>query len=52
MPLLEMRNICKAFSGVYANENINLKVNKGEIHARRERHGAAALLPGAEHDGG
>jgi len=40
MPLLEMRNICKAFSGVYANENINLKVNKGEIHALLGENGA------------
>ena len=24
MSLLQMKNICKSFSGVYANENINL----------------------------
>ena len=40
MPLLEMRNICKAFSGVYANENISLCVNKGEIHALLGENGA------------
>ena len=30
---VKMKNICKSFSGVYANENINLAVEKGEIHA-------------------
>lgn len=40
MPLLEMRNICKAFSGVYANENISLRVEKGEIHALLGENGA------------
>ena len=33
MPLLQMKHICKSFSGVYANEDINLTVEKGEIHA-------------------
>lgn len=37
MPLLEMKHICKSFSGVYANENISLTVEKGEIHALLEK---------------
>ncbi len=40
MSLLEMRNICKSFSGVYANENISLTVEKGEIHALLGENGA------------
>lgn len=31
--LLEMRNITKTFPGVKALDNVNLKVEKGEIHA-------------------
>ncbi len=30
-PLLDVRNVSKAFGGVIANRNISLKVNKGEI---------------------
>ena len=30
MSLLQMKHICKSFSGVYANEDINLTVEKGE----------------------
>ena len=33
MAILEMKHISKAFSGVYANEDIDLAVEKGEIHA-------------------
>lgn len=40
MPLLEMKHICKSFSGVYANENISLTVEKGEIHALLGENGA------------
>ena len=40
MSLLQMKNICKSFSGVYANENINLTVEKGEIHALLGENGA------------
>ena len=40
MPLLEMRNISKAFNGVYANENISLSVDQGEIHALLGENGA------------
>ena len=40
MPLLEMRNISKAFNGVYANEDISLSVEKGEIHALLGENGA------------
>ena len=40
MSLLQMKHICKSFSGVYANENINLTVEKGEIHALLGENGA------------
>ena len=40
MPLLQMKHICKSFSGVYANEDINLTVEKGEIHALLGENGA------------
>ncbi len=40
MAILEMKNICKAFAGVYANKNINLSVEKGEIHALLGENGA------------
>lgn len=40
MAILEMKNICKAFAGVYANQNINLAVKKGEIHALLGENGA------------
>lgn len=40
MAILEMKNISKAFSGVYANENIDLAVEKGEIHALLGENGA------------
>jgi ABC-type uncharacterized transport system ATPase subunit len=40
MAILEMKNICKAFSGVYANENICLNVEKGSIHALLGENGA------------
>ena len=31
--LIELRNISKQFPGVLANDNINLEIKKGEIHA-------------------
>ena len=40
MPLLEMKHITKAFSGVYANEDVNLSVEAGEIHALLGENGA------------
>lgn len=40
MPLLEMKQITKAFSGVYANEAVNLSVEQGEIHALLGENGA------------
>ncbi len=40
MPLLEMKHITKAFSGVFANEDINLSVEQGEIHALLGENGA------------
>jgi simple sugar transport system ATP-binding protein len=38
--LLEMRKICKYFSGVRANHNINLEVRPGEVHALLGENGA------------
>lgn len=40
MPLLEMKDICKSFSGVYANENVSFSADKGEIHALLGENGA------------
>ena len=40
MALLEMKHICKSFSGVYANEDVSLTVEKGEIHALLGENGA------------
>lgn len=42
--LLEMRNICKFFTGVKANEDVNLVVEKGEVHALLGENGAASTL--------
>lgn len=38
--LLEMKNITKLFPGVKALDNVNLKVNQGEIHALVGENGA------------
>ena len=38
--LVEMRNITKTFPGVKALDNVNLKVEKGEIHALVGENGA------------
>jgi len=40
MAILEMKKISKAFFGVYANEKIDLSINKGEIHALLGENGA------------
>ena len=40
MPLLEMKHITKSFAGVYANEDVDLSVEKGEIHALLGENGA------------
>ena len=40
MPLLEMKHITKAFSGVYANQDVSLSVEQGEIHALLGENGA------------
>ena len=39
-PVLEVKNITKRFPGVLANDNINLSLNKGEIHAILGENGA------------
>jgi len=40
MPLLEMRNIDKVFFGQYANRDVDLAVESGEIHALLGENGA------------
>jgi simple sugar transport system ATP-binding protein len=35
-----MKDICKSFSGVYANDHINLSIEEGEIHALLGENGA------------
>lgn len=40
MPILEMKNICKAFAGVYANDDISISVEKGKINALLGENGA------------
>ncbi len=40
MPVLELRGITKTFPGVLANDNINLSLEKGEIHALLGENGA------------
>ncbi|GCE45753.1 simple sugar transport system ATP-binding protein [Thermosporothrix hazakensis] len=37
---VEMRDICKAWPGVIANDHVNLAVRKGEIHALMGENGA------------
>jgi ABC-type uncharacterized transport system ATPase subunit len=39
-PVLELRNITKAFPGVIANDHINLTLKEGEIHALLGENGA------------
>lgn len=39
-PVLELRSITKKFPGVLANDNINLILNEGEIHALLGENGA------------
>ena len=38
--LIELKNIVKIFPGVVANDNVNLSINKGEIHAIVGENGA------------
>ncbi|MFA6976249.1 MAG: ATP-binding cassette domain-containing protein, partial [Mesotoga sp.] len=40
LPVLEMRNITKAFPGILANDNISLDLRKGEVHALLGENGA------------
>jgi len=40
MPVLELRGITKSFPGVLANDNIDLTLEKGEIHALLGENGA------------
>jgi ABC-type uncharacterized transport system ATPase subunit len=39
-PILELKGITKRFPGVLANDNMNLTLNKGEIHALLGENGA------------
>ena len=38
--ILEMKNIVKEFSGIRALDNVNLKIERGEIHALCGENGA------------
>ena len=40
MNILDMRGVCKAFDGVSVLKNVNLSVEKGEIHALLGENGA------------
>ena len=40
MSLLQMRDICKSFSGVPVLKNVQLTVEKGEVHALLGENGA------------
>lgn len=40
MPILEMKDICKSFSGVYANDHISIFAEKGKISALLGENGA------------
>ncbi|WP_117169584.1 multiple monosaccharide ABC transporter ATP-binding protein [Paraliobacillus sediminis] len=59
--ILEMRNITKTFPGVKALDNVNLKVEKGEIHALVGENGAgkstlmkvlSGVYPNGSYEGG
>ena len=39
-PILQMRHICKYFPGVRANDDVNLEIYAGEIHALLGENGA------------
>ena len=39
-PVLELRGITKQFPGVLANDNVNLTLQKGEVHALLGENGA------------
>jgi ABC-type uncharacterized transport system ATPase subunit len=40
IPRLELRNICKSYPGVVANDDISLSIMPGEIHAVLGENGA------------
>jgi ribose transport system ATP-binding protein len=39
-PILEMKNICKAFNGITVLDNVNFSIKKGEVHALMGGNGA------------
>jgi ribose transport system ATP-binding protein len=39
-PILEMKNICKAFNGITVLDDVNFSVKKGEVHALMGGNGA------------
>ena len=40
MPILRLENVCKAFPGVQALDNVSLEVQRGEIRALLGQNGA------------
>ena len=43
MSLLQMKNICKSFSGVPVLKNVQLTVEKGEVHASLNHYSYGAI---------
>ena len=44
-PILEMKNISKSFSGVYALNGIDFSLERGEVHALLGENGAGKSTP-------
>lgn len=40
MKVIEMKNICKSFGSLKANENVNFDLEQGEMHALLGENGA------------